>query len=91
MKENFIDKNKVLCNDTIKIHAINKFKEIYPNKTFNASNGWCNDFKKRWKLSTVKIVISKVATKRYTEEEINIFLKDCKDSLLKVGKNFFLI
>ena len=28
LKENFIDKNKVLCNDIIKIHAIDKFKEL---------------------------------------------------------------
>ena len=35
---------------------------------FNASNGWCNMFKKRWNLSTVKISISKVATTTYTEE-----------------------
>ena len=28
LKENFIDKHKVLCDDIIKIHSINKFKEI---------------------------------------------------------------
>jgi len=46
---------------------------------------------KRWKLSTVKISISKIATKTYTDDEINLFLKDCKDSLLEVGENFFSI
>ena len=34
IKENFIDKNKVLCDDIIKIHANNKFKEIYSNDKF---------------------------------------------------------
>lgn len=48
-------------------------------------------FKKRWKLSTVKISISKIATKIYTNDEINLFLKNCKESLLEVGENFFLI
>ena len=91
LKENFIDKHKMLCNDIIKIHAIDKFKNLYPDKQFNASNGWCNMFKKRWNLSTVKITASKIASKTYTTDEINLFLKDCKDSLLEVGKNFFSI
>jgi len=91
LKNNFIDKNKILCNDIIKIHAKDKFKKLYPYDQFNASDGWCTMFKKRWKLSTVKISISKIATKTYTDDEINLFLKDCKDSLLEVGKNFFSI
>jgi hypothetical protein len=91
VKDNFINKHKVLCNDIIKIHAHEKFKKIYPNDIFKASDGWCNDFKKRWNLSTVKISISKIASTTYTEEEINIFLKNCKDSMLKVGQNFFSI
>jgi hypothetical protein len=89
LKDNFIDKNKVLCNDIIKIHADNKFKNLHPNKKFNASDGWCNMFKKRWKLSTVKISISKVATITYTNDEIKIFLNKCKEILVKVGANFF--
>ena len=89
IKNNFIDKNKVLCNDIIKLHALDKFKNTYPNKIFKASDGWCNDFKKRWNLSTVKISISKVASVTYTDDEIKIFLDDCKNSLIKVGENFF--
>jgi hypothetical protein len=91
LKENFIDKHKMLCNDIIKIHAIDKFRNLYPDKKFNASNGWCNMFKKRWNLSTVKITASKIASKTYTTNEINLFLKDCKDSLLEVSENFFSI
>jgi len=91
LKENFIDKNKVLCNEIIKIHSQEKFKELYPDATFKASNGWCNMFKKRWNLSTVKISISKVTSVTYTEEEINVFLSKCKDALVKVGENFFSI
>ena len=41
LKENFIDKNKILCNDIIKIHANDKFKKLYPEENFTASNGWC--------------------------------------------------
>ena len=91
IKENFIDKNKVLCDDIIKIHANNKFKKINSDTNFNASNGWCYMFKKRWNLSTVKISISKIATTTYTEDEIKIFLNKCKDTLVKVGENFFSI
>ena len=89
LKENFIDKNKVLCNDIIKIHANNKFTELYPNGKFNSSNEWCNMFKKRWNLSAVKISISKIASTTYTEDEIKVFLNKCKDSLTRVGVNFF--
>ena len=86
-----MDKNRMLCNEIIKLHAINKCKKLYPDKNFNASNGWCNIFKQKWKLSTVKCSISRIATIIYTNDEINIFLKKCKDSLLLVKPNFFLI
>ena len=48
-------------------------------------------FKKRWNLSTVKISTSKIASTTYTDDEINVFLDECKNTLLKVGPNFFLI
>ena len=89
IKENFIDKSRVLCNDIIKIYARKKFKEQNPNKIFKASDGWCDMFKKRWKLSTVKISTSKIASTIYTDKEINIFLDECKNTLLEVGPNFF--
>ena len=93
IKENFIDKHRILCNEIIKEHALEKFNTIYKNtnKKFTASNGWINTFKKRYNLSTVKTSISKIATIKYTEEEINDFIKKCKKSLVKVGANFFLI
>ena len=91
VKNNFIDKNRILCNDIIKFHALDKFKKLYQNKEFKASNGWCSDFKKRWNLSTVKISTSKVASTIYTDAEIKIFLDKCKNSLVKVGENFFSI
>ena len=91
VKNNFIDKHRVVCNDIIKIHAIDKFKNLYPNEIFNASDGWCTEFKKRWNLSTVKTSISKISTTIYTEQEIDIFLKKCNDSLIKVGASFFSI
>ena len=91
LKQNFIDKNKVLCNDIIKFHAIDKFEKLYPDKKFNASNGWCNMFKKRWNLSTVKITISKIASRTYTIDEVNFFIKNCKNSLVEVGAKFFSI
>ena len=91
LKINFIDKNKVLCNDIIKIHALEKYKNLYQDDKFNTSDGWCDMFKQRWNLSTVKISISKLASTTYTEKEINIFLETCKKALVKVGKNFFSI
>ena len=89
--KDFIDKHKPLCNDIIKLHALEKFNKLYPEKTFNASDGWCNMFKKKMKLKTVKISISKIASITYTKTEIDNFLKECKDALLEVGPNFFSI
>ena len=86
-----MDKNRMLCNEIIKLHAIDKCTKLYPNKNFSASDGWCDTFKQKWKLSTVKCSISKIASTIYTNDEINIFLKKCKDSLLLVKPNFFLI
>jgi hypothetical protein len=76
IKTNFIDRNRPLTNAIIKQIAINTFNEKYPNndKIFNASNGWCTHFKKRWYLSTQRIKPSKVATNKITDEEIDIFL-----------------
>lgn len=91
LKNNFMDKNRILCNEIIKLHAIDKCKKLYPDKNFSASDGWCDIFKQKWKLSTVKCSISKIASTIYTNDEINIFLKKCKDSLLLVKPNFFLI
>jgi hypothetical protein len=91
LKSNFIDKNKMLCNEIIKLYVLELFKKIYPNLIFNASNGWINMFKKRWNLSTVKCTISKIATKKYSNDEINLFLNKCNETLKIVGSNFFLI
>ena len=74
--------NRMLCNKIIKLHAIDKCKKLYPDKKFNASNEWYNIFKQKWKLSIVKCSISRIATTIYTNDEINIFLKKCKDFLL---------
>jgi len=91
LKNNFMDKNKMLCNEIIKLHALDKCKLLYPNKKFTASDGWCDIFKLKWNLSTVKCSISKIATTTYTNDEINIFLNKCIDGRNKVGLNFFSI
>lgn len=91
LKNNFMDKNKMLCNEIIKLHALDKCKLLYPDKTFTASDGWCDVFKLKWNLSTVKCSISKIATTTYTNDEINIFLNKCIDGRNRVGLNFFSI
>ena len=91
LKLNFIDRHKMLCDEIIKLYAIKKCKELYPNKEFTASNGWCYIFKKKWNLSTVRCTVSKVATKIYTDEEITLFFTECSNALKEVGSDFFLI
>ena len=55
LKENYITKNLPLCNEDIKTIATEKHKLLGRNKikNFNASNGWCSNFKKRWELISV--------------------------------------
>jgi hypothetical protein len=91
LKENFIDKNKMLCNEIIKLYSIEECKKLYPLVIFKGSDGWINMFKKRWNLSTVKCTISRIATKIYTTDEINLFLNTCTKMVKKVGKRFFSI
>ena len=47
LKEKYIDQNKILCDEIIKIIAQKKFTELYQNNKFHASNGWCLNFKKK--------------------------------------------
>ncbi len=67
LKNNFIDKNEMLCNELIKLHSIEIFKTLNNNKNFKASTGWCTGFKNKFNLSTVKCSISKKATTLYNE------------------------
>ena len=90
LKENFIDKNKPLCNEIIKLHAIEEHKKNYINDKFDASIGWCDLFKQKWNLNTVKCSISRKATTVYSEDELNNFLKKCMNACVKVRSNFFL-
>ena len=85
LKINFIDKQRMLCDEIIKLYAIDKCLELYPDKKFNASNGWCYMFKKKWNLSTVRCTISKIATTVYSKDEINFFIRQCLEALLFNG------
>ena len=92
IKINFIDKNKPLNNNIIKEIALNKFKNKNKDKdkiTFNASNGWCSMFKKKWNLSTQKVKCSRIATNVPTNDEINLFLDECEILRKQVKKKFF--
>lgn len=89
LKTNFIDKSRMLCDEMIKLYAIDKCKELYPNKTFNASNGWCYMFKMRWNLSTVKCSISRIATTIHSSDTIKLFLENCITSYKSVGSSYF--
>lgn len=91
IKTNFIDTNKALNNNIIKEIALDKFKKKNNNLTFNASDGWCNMFKKRWNLSTQKVKASKIAKNIPSEYDIDLFLDKCEKLKSEVKKSFFLI
>ena len=89
-KDNFINKNELLCDEIIKIKAVEQSKLLYPTKNFLGSSGWCYTYKIRWNLTTVSCSISRKATTTHTIEELNLFLKDCKTECERVGtENFY--
>ena len=92
LKNNYIDKNEFLCDEIIKIYAIQQNELWHPHKKFLGSNGWCYNFKIRWNLSTVKCSKSRKATKQYTNKELDEFIDNCTNQYKKVGPtNFFNI
>jgi hypothetical protein len=91
LKNKFIEKQLAFCNEDIKVVAIEKYKNLRNNNKFTASNGWCNGFKKRWNLITVKAKISKTATKIHSNDDLNLFINECQQNYKLVGPSFFLI
>jgi hypothetical protein len=89
LKLNFMDKNKPLNNGIIKEIALNIIKNKDEKIKFNASNGWCSMFKKRWDLSTQTVKCSRIATNIPTENDIELFLDDIEKLKVRIKKKFF--
>ena len=89
LKNNFIDKNEMLCDQMIKLYAIDVFKLLNVDKIFNASSGWCTNFKNKFYLSTVRCSIFKKSTTFYTEKELNDFTNLCIEKHKLVGSDNF--
>jgi hypothetical protein len=91
----FIINNSPLNNSIIKNLALKlyseKDKNIINGKKFTASNGWCNMFKKKWKLSTQKVKPSKKATNMPNKDDILKFLSDYKLKTSNVKKKIYTI
>lgn len=91
----FINNNSPLNNSIIKNLALKLYSEKDKNKIngnkFTASNGWCNMFKKKWKLSTQKVKPSKKATNIPTKDDILNFLSDYRLKTLNVKKKIYTI
>jgi len=79
----YIEKDKPLTNNIIKVLAKKKLKEVYNDNNISVSIDWCTRFKKRWNMSSQRIKCSKIATKLPSDDEIKIFL----DEYNKKSKN----
>jgi hypothetical protein len=92
IKEVYLDSHILITNDDIRSLALEKWNLLYPDKIglFNASVGWCTDFKKKMNLSSVKPRFSKIASHQYSTKEIEEFKQTCKTTkdLVSVD-NFF--
>jgi hypothetical protein len=90
IKINYINNNKPLTNEIIKELAIKNHKLSNNNNNFNASDGWCSSFKKKWNLSTQKVKPNKMASKLASKSNIDQFLDEYNDLKLTVKKSSYL-
>jgi hypothetical protein len=89
IKLNYIDKQKPFDNDNLKLLAMQKWEEKNSDhKHFNASNGWCSTFKRKWGLSSVKPNKKRISDGA-DENTISQFKKDCIEAYKRVGPDFF--
>ncbi len=70
LKNNFINKNEMLCDQMIKLYAIDVYKSLNFNKNFNASSEWYTNFKNKFYLSIVRCSIFKKSTTVYSHKII---------------------
>ena len=66
-----------------------KWDLLYPDKkdAFKASNGWVYEYKKKWKLSSLKNKYSRVSTK-YNENQLTLFIKTVTEKYNTVEKKY---
>jgi hypothetical protein len=84
----FIDCNLAFSNEHLKFLAIQKYhllqkeknKDYIDDETFAISDGWVNDYKKRWKLSSLRTKLNRNAV-NIIPAELDTFLKDCKEAV----------
>lgn len=82
----FIECNLVFGNEHLKFLAIQKYHSLQKEKnrdyvndeTFTISDGWVSDYKKRWKLSSLKTKLNKKGI-NIIPAELDAFLKECRD------------
>ena len=79
----------MLCDQMIKLYAIDVFKLLNVDKIFNASSGSSTNFKNKFYLSTVRCSIFKKSTTFYTEKELNDFTNLCIEKHKLVGSDNF--
>ncbi|MBS1736811.1 MAG: hypothetical protein JSS98_09460 [Bacteroidetes bacterium] len=89
IKKEYIDRHLSFDNEDLKIYALDKWKELYPdNDLFTASVGWCTDFKKKWGISSVSPSKKRMSENDSTSDN-EFFLKECKSELERVGAENF--
>jgi hypothetical protein len=84
IKTVFIDCNLTFNNEHLRLLAIQYYhllkkeinKDYVEDVKFTISNGWVNDYKKRWKLSSLKTKLNKKSTKIEPKELID-FMNIC--------------
>jgi len=91
IKITYIDKRLPLCNEDIKLIAIEKWKYLHSDQinSFSASTGWCANFKKRWCLVIVKPRFYKQPVHVCSLDEIRLFEEQCLYCMDLVGYNNF--
>ena len=86
----YINKDKLLNDTIIKEIALAIAKNDESKKNyFEASNGWCYMFKKRWNLSTQTVKPLRIATNHSNEDEQSLFLLEYQTAISGIKKKYF--
>ena len=91
----FINCNLLFNNDHLKLLAIQQYhmlqkeknKEYITEESFSISDGWVTDYKKKWKLSSLKTKLNKKATKTDPNELVT-FLGECTNITKEVENKY---
>lgn len=91
----FIECNLIFSNEHLKFLAIQKYhmlrkekdKNYIKDDTFTLSDGWVSDYKRKWKLSSLKTKLNRKGIK-IDASELDKFYEECRQAVNTIDKKY---